>query len=98
MSQTLLTRLHLTSAWSIELAWAAFTLLAGTLLLPLLIYYAGVATLGRYEGGTLGAIFRGLYGGLAHGSIASWVVVLGPYGLYLLFRALRAWWRGPVED
>ncbi len=33
------------------------------------------------------------YSGLRQASIASWVVVLGPYGLYLLFRGLRAWWR-----
>ena len=34
-----------------------------------------------------------LFAGLGQGSIASWVVVLGPYGLYLLFKGLRAWWR-----
>ncbi|HEX3847123.1 MAG TPA: hypothetical protein VHV81_07050 [Steroidobacteraceae bacterium] len=95
MSQTMLSRVGLDGVWVPELAWAVFTLLAGTLLLPLLIYYAGVASLGRYEGGSLAAIFKGIYVGLGHGSIASWVVILGPFGLYLLFKGLRAWWRGP---
>jgi len=34
-----------------------------------------------------------VWGGLATGSIASWIVVLGPYSLFLLSRILRIWWR-----
>lgn len=91
----LLRRLGLQSAWSLELGIAVVALLAGALLLPVLIYYAGVSSLGRYEGASLGHVFKGLYTGLAEGSIASWMVVLGPYGLYLLFKALRFCWRAP---
>ena len=95
MPPRILDKLGLTSAWSVELGLAAAGLVAGALLLPMLIYYVGVSALGRYEGASLGHVFQSLYAGLGQGSIASWVVVLGPYGLYLLFKALRAWWRAP---
>jgi hypothetical protein len=84
----------LTSPWSVELGLAAVALLFGLGVMPILIFYAGAATLGRYEGASLGRLYHTLLVGLAQASIASWVVFLGPYGLYLLFRGLRAWWRG----
>ncbi len=31
------------------------------------------------------------------GSVASWVVLLGPYGLYLIFKGLRSWWRASAN-
>ena len=83
----------LTSPWSVELGLAALGLLFGVGIMPALIFYAGVATLGRYEGASLGQLYHSVFVGLAQPSIASWVVFLGPYGLYLLFKGLRAWWR-----
>jgi hypothetical protein len=83
----------LTSPWSVELGLAVLGLLIGLGLMPLLIFYAGVAALGRYEGASLGRLYHSLFLGLGEGSIASWTVLLGPYGLYVLFKALRAWWR-----
>jgi hypothetical protein len=91
--RTNLSRLGLTSPWSLELGLAALGLLIGVGLMPVLIFYAGVSTLGRYEGAGLGQLYHSLFAGLGQASIASWVVFLGPYGLYLLFRGLRAWWR-----
>jgi hypothetical protein len=82
-----------TRPWALELAIAAVGLLLGLALMPVLIFYTGVATLGRYEGASLGAVYASLFQGLQEASIASWVVLLGPYGLYLLFRTLRGWWR-----
>jgi len=76
---------------------AALGLLAGVGIMPVLIFYAGVATLGRYEGASLGHVYHSLFVGLREGSIASWVVLLGPYGLYLLFKGLRAWWRASAR-
>jgi hypothetical protein len=73
----------------VELALAAFGLLFGVCIMPVLI----AAALGRYEGASLGHLYRSLFQGLGEASIASWVVLLGPYGLYLLFKGLRAWWR-----
>jgi hypothetical protein len=88
-----LRRLAEESPWAVELSAAALGLLLGVAVLPVLIFYAGVASLGRFEGASLGNLYSSLFAGLKEASIASWIVLLGPYGLYLLFRALRAWWR-----
>jgi hypothetical protein len=83
--------------WAAELVVAGIGLLAGVTLLPVLIFYAGVAALGRFDGASLGRLYSSLFEGLREASIASWVVFLGPYGLYLLYRALRAWWRASAR-
>ncbi len=80
-----------------ELGLAALGLLIGVGIMPVLIFYAGIATLGRYDGASLGALYRSLFVGLGGPSAASWVVLLGPYGLYLLFKGLRAWWRASAH-
>ena len=61
--------------------------------MPVLIYFLGSSLLGRYEGASLRRIFESIYAGVQSGSAASWIVLLGPYGLYLIFRALRLLWR-----
>jgi hypothetical protein len=76
-----------------ELGLAVLGLLIGVGVMPVLIFYAGAASLGRYEGASLGRLYHTLLLGLGQASIAAWVVFLGPYGLYVLFRGLRAWWR-----
>jgi hypothetical protein len=83
--------------WAAELVVAAVGLLLGIGLMPVLIFYAGVATLGRFDGASLGQLYSSLFAGLREVSVASWIVFLGPYGLYLLFRALRAWWRASAR-
>jgi hypothetical protein len=88
-----LRRLARQRPWAAELTAAGIGLLFGVTLMPVLIFYAGVAALGRFDGASLGALYSSLFQGLREASTASWVVFLGPYGLYLLFRALRAWWR-----
>jgi hypothetical protein len=83
--------------WAAELLVAGIGLLLGVAVMPVLIFYAGVAALGRFDGASLGHLYSNLFEGLREASIASWVVLLGPYGLYLLFRALRAWWRASAR-
>ncbi len=83
--------------WAAELVMAGIGLLLGVALMPVLIFYAGVATLGRFDGASLGNLYSSLFLGLREASIASWVVFLGPYALYLMFRALRAWWRASAR-
>jgi len=92
MNSKILERFGLSGGWSRELAVAALTLALGFGILPALIFFAGSATLGRYEGASIRGVYEGVFSGLKAGSIASWIVVLGPYGLYLLFKALRLWW------
>jgi hypothetical protein len=83
--------------WAAELLAAGVGLALGLLLMPLLIFYAGVAALGRYDGASLGNLYASLFEGLKEASVASWIVFLGPYGLYLLFRGLRGWWRASAR-
>jgi hypothetical protein len=90
-------RLAEESPWAAELVAAAVGLLLGVILMPVLIFYAGAATLGRFEGASLGHLYGSLFLGLKEASTASWIIFLGPYGLYLLFRALRAWWRASAR-
>ena len=97
MIRRILQRAGLTSPWSVELGLAALGLLSGVGIMPVLIFYAGAATLGRYEGASLGHLYHSLFVGLGEASIASWVVLLGPYGLYVLFKGLRAWWRASAH-
>ena len=72
-------------------------LLTGFALMPVLIFLAGSSLLGRYEGASVGRIYGAVYRGLETGSMASWVVLFGPYGLYLIFKGLRSWWRASAN-
>jgi hypothetical protein len=85
--------------WAVELGAAVVCLGIGVALMPLAIFYTGAAALGRYEGASVGHLYSSVFTGIGAGSSAEWVVVLGPYGLYLLFKVLRAWWRvGSAPD
>jgi len=90
-------RLGLSGGWSRELWLTGILLAVGFGLMPLFIYWAGSALLGRYDGASPGRIFRSVYAGLETGSPASWIVLLGPYGLYLIFRCLRLLWRASAK-
>jgi hypothetical protein len=79
--------------WLRELTLTVTALLVGFLAMPALIYFVGSTALGRYEGASLGRLFKSIYGTLESGSLASWVVLLGPYALLLIFRGLKVWWR-----
>lgn len=79
--------------WSRELALAGMVLVLGAALMPLIVFLAGSSLLGRYEGASAARLYATVYSGLRTGSIASWIVLLGPYGLYVLLRGLTAWWR-----
>ncbi len=65
---------------------------AGLVVLPFLVYLAGAATLGPYEGG-LGAFLGTLYGDLVRFAPAAWALLLGPYLLFQVLRLLTRPWR-----
>ncbi len=90
-------RLGFSGGWSRELWLTGITLAAGFGLMPLIIYFLGSSLLGRYEGASVRRTFESLYAGLQSGSAASWIVLLGPYGLYLSFRGLRFLWRASAR-
>ncbi len=97
MQVTILKRLGLTNAWVREAVAAALALIVGFGVMPVLIYLAGSTLLGRYDGATPARIFEGVFRGLQDGSIASWIVVLGPYAIYLGFKGLALWWRASAK-
>ena len=72
-------------------------LLVGFALMPVLIFFAGSSLLGRYEGASVQRMYESVYRGLEAGSVASWIVLLGPYGLYLIFKGLRGLVAGQRE-
>jgi hypothetical protein len=81
------------NAFVIQIGFLGLGLVVGFGLLPALIYFAGSALLGPYEGSSLGTTYGSIFKGLGAGSVADWSVVLGPSILYGLYRLLRAWWR-----
>jgi hypothetical protein len=90
-------RLGVTRRWSRELWLTGIALLIGFALMPVLIFFTGAWLLGRYEGASLRRVYEAVYGGLQAGSTASWIVLFGPYGLYLIFKGLRTWWRASAK-
>jgi hypothetical protein len=93
MQSKMLKRLGVGNAWVQEAMLAALMLGIGFGLMPALIYLAGSTTLGRYDGASPARVYDAVYQGLQSGSIASWIVGLGPYGMYLLVRGIVLWWR-----
>lgn len=76
-----------------EFALALILLFIGSAAMPLLIFYTGANVLGRYEGASLPNLYSSIFDGLQKGAASAWIVVLGPYGLYVAFRLLAAAWR-----
>jgi len=68
----------------------------GLVVLPFLVYFAGAATLGPYEGG-LGTFLVKLYGDFVRLTPAALALLLGPYVMFqaarLLTRPLRRAWK-----
>jgi hypothetical protein len=67
----------------------------GLVVLPFLVYFAGAATLGPYEGG-LGTFLGKLYGDLIRLTPSALALLLGPYVMFqaarMLTRPLRQAW------
>ena len=80
------------SAWKKRLLPIFIGLAVGALVMPALIYACGVVALGAYEGGSVMTTYQLVLGGLPHGSVPAWIVVLGPCLLWQLARLLRTWW------
>ena len=59
----------------------------GLVVLPFLIYLAGVLSLGPYEGGLL-AFLGSLYGAFFAFQPSAWALLLGPYPLFWVVRLL----------
>ena len=75
----------LSPTWRRELRIAALWFGFGLLVMPFLIYLAGVLTLGPYEGGLL-SFLGSLLVAFFTVKTTAWLLVVGPY---LLFTAVR---------
>jgi hypothetical protein len=71
-----------------EWRWVAVFAAGGVLVLPTLVYFAGLATLGPYDGGLL-AFWGSFYLALSTLKPTAWLLVTGPYGLFWLLRLAR---------
>lgn len=76
---------RLSPFWRRELGIFALLFGFGLLVMPFLIYLAGVLTLGPYEGGLL-TFLGSLVGDVFTAKPSAWLLVVGPY---LLFTAIR---------
>jgi ABC-type uncharacterized transport system permease subunit len=76
-----------------ELLLLAIAVLAGLLLMPLIIWLFGRASLGSYANGGPAALLTDFFRGLAHGELPFWVVVIGPYIFMSMARAAALLWR-----
>jgi hypothetical protein len=85
-----------------ELLIFGIALASGLIVIPLLIWVVGNRILGPYvhtQDPTAGTgpmrLLADFVSGLAHGSIIFWCVVVGPYVLLTLLRALYTYLRSP---
>jgi hypothetical protein len=76
-----------------EVLTLALCLAVGLLIMPVLIWLVGSIQLGPYANGGLGSLLKDYYLALMHGSLAYWLVALGPYVAAWLMRGLRFWFR-----
>ncbi len=77
----------LSPAWRRELRIAALWFGFGLLVMPFLIYLAGVLTLGPYDDGLL-AFLGSLLAAFFTAKPTAWLLVLGPYLLFTTIRLL----------
>jgi hypothetical protein len=64
-------------------------LLVGLILMPALIYVAGLIALKAYANGGLFALYYDWFAGLFGGHSSFWIVVIGPFAFLTLFRSCR---------
>ena len=76
-----------------ELMAVGLCLALGLVVMPILIWLIGSSRLGPYANGGLLALWGDYLLALLHGSLAFWLVALGPYAGLWLFRGARLWLR-----
>ena len=72
-----------------EAVTLGLALLFGLLVMPALIYVAGVLTLLPYANGSWYALYFDFYKGLLEPRSSNWIVLVGPYVFLTLFRIFR---------
>jgi len=78
-----------------HLPWLIAALAFGAVVLPILVYYTGSATLGPYAQGGVGQFLVDYFADLARLRGSAWALLLGPLALVLVWRFLVAYaWPG----
>lgn len=72
-----------------ELTTFGLALLVGLLVMPALIYLAGIYTLDAYANGGLFALYGDFFSGLAEPRPSCWIVVIGPFVFLSFARICR---------
>jgi hypothetical protein len=73
-----------------DAAWVLLAAVFAAIVLPVLVFYTGTATLGPYARGGLGAFLADYAGDLARLRPGAWVLLLGPVALVVAWRVLVA--------
>jgi hypothetical protein len=67
----------------------AFAALVGLLIMPAMIYVAGLIALKAYANGGVFSLYYDWFAGLFGGHSSYWIVVIGPFAFLTLFRSCR---------
>ena len=82
-----------------ELALAGVMLLIGFVPVPIAVYFVGQAVVGPYEGdGGLVGLISQIGTDLIRLRLAAWTLVLSPYLIVQLLRAVAHWRRSKRDD
>jgi hypothetical protein len=73
-----------------DMTWVLLAAVFAAVVLPVLVFYTGTATLGPYAGGGLGAFLADYVADLARLRLGAWVLLLGPVALVAAWRVLVA--------
>jgi len=73
-----------------DMTWVLLAAFFAAVVLPVLVFYTGTATLGPYAGGGLGAFLTDYVADLARLRLGAWVLLLGPVALVAAWRVLVA--------
>lgn len=73
-----------------HVAWVIAALVFAALLLPFLVYYTGLQTLGAYRGGGPFEFVADFYASLGQRQPGAWLLLLGPAMLAVIWRTLVA--------
>jgi hypothetical protein len=74
-----------------HVAWVAAALFFAGAVLPLLVYYTGVRTLGPYAGGGPLQFLLDFYADVGRLRAGAWLLLLGPATLVIVWRVLVAY-------
>ena len=74
-----------------HLAWVAAALVFAGAILPFLVYYTGVRTLGPYAGGGPLQFLLDFYADVGRFRTGAWLLLLGPATLVAFWRVLVAY-------